>query len=257
MSNFLDLVMEAKGRKPIKIQVDDEPEDYTQNEEGEGNDEPEETSEGDSDTETEANDADGTDEEPTDEEDAIEPTDYTEEEEEFSEEGDSGATSEGEPAEDDDTIPEDDDVTDYTDDEDGTNPEDEPTDYTDDGTDPDSTGDDSNMGGEEMSEEEEGPTSDDRKNKGLLDDLIKLKGIVQNFINKLSSMNLNNVEKVKIVGQISNNLTQLSEQIHNYIVYRFQHETYVRNLYFYNYSVEGVNVNINMLKKISKMNDNK
>ena len=106
-------------------------------------------------------------------------------------------------------------------------------------------------------EDEEGPTSDERKNNSLLDDVIKLKGIVQNFINTLSAMNMDNVEKVRFIGQISNNLTQLSEQIHNYIIYRFQHETYVRNLYFYNYSVEAVNININMLKKISKLNDNK
>lgn len=254
MSNFLDLVMEAKGRKPIKIRVDDEADDYTENEEGDGN-EPENTSEEDSDTEEETDDG-GTDE--TSEEDEAEPTDYTDDEEEFSDEEDSDTNSEGEPTEDDDTIPADEEPTDYTGDEDGGDSGDEPTDYTDDdSTDTDDTGDDSSMGDEETSEEDEGPTTDDRKNKGLLDDLIKLKAIVQNFINKLSAMNLNNIEKVRLIGQINSNLTQLSEQIHMYIVYRFQHETYVRNLYFYNYSIEAVNININMLKKIGKMNDNK
>ena len=75
---------------------------------------------------------------------------------------------------------------------------DEPSDYTD-----DSIGDDSGEGDEAppeegMEEGEEGPTSDDRKNKALLEDLIRLKGMVINFIDKTSSINGNNVSKVKI-----------------------------------------------------------
>ena len=33
MSNFLEVVMEAKGKKSLKIQADTEPEDYTQGDE--------------------------------------------------------------------------------------------------------------------------------------------------------------------------------------------------------------------------------
>lgn len=258
MSNFLDIVMEAKGKKSLKIKAETEPEDYTQGDEEGEESEPETDDILDEEEETETSDDNGDD--IGDDED-LEPTDYTEEEEEFSDEDDTVETEDdGEPSNEDDTIPDEDEPTDYTEDETGSDDTtgDEDTDGED-GTDYTSDdGGESDMGSEEeMSEGEEGPSSEDRKNKGLLDDLIKLKGIVHNFIDKLSSVNMDNTNKVKFVGQINSNLTQLSEQIHNYIVYRFQHESYIRNLYFYNHSVEAVNVNINMLKKISKMNDNK
>lgn len=260
MSNFLQIVMEAKGKKPIKFDTKDA-DDYTK-EEGDGEEDiesEEDTSDNEEEQDTEESDDDGStkdDLEEESEEDDTEPTNYTEDEEEFS---DDEQFDEGEESEDDL-------ATDYTDDGDDSNTdsegedggEDSATDYTsDDSNDEPSMSEDDGSDGDMSEEEEEGPSSEDRKNKALLDDLMKLKEIVQGFINKLTSIDVDNIQKVELIGQINKNLTQLSTQIHNYIVYKFQHESYVRNLYFYNYSVEAVNININMLKKISKMDDNK
>lgn len=256
--DFLDIVMEAKGKKPIKITPDEnyEKTDYTDDIEEENGDEQEEdepdnqeaTSEDDN-LESEENDS------PNDEEEG-EPTDYTESEEELGDDelGDDGFGEDGENEASDYTS----DGEDYTGDG-SENPDDadEPSDYTD-----DSFGDDGSEGGEAPPEEgeetgEEGPTSDDRKNKELLEDLIRLKEMVGNFIDKTSSINGNEISKVKFTNQLNNNLNLLSKQIHNYIVYRFSRETYVRNLYFYNYSVEALNISINMLKKINSFKHNK
>ena len=156
-----------------------------------------------------------------------------------------------------------DEVSDYTEDGDDAGGDDledpdgsdEPDDYTDDSDGTDDMGEESEETGEE--ETEEGPTPDERKNKALLDDLIQLKEMVVNFIDKTSTINRDEISKVKYTNQINNNLNLLSKQIHTYIVYRFSRETYVRNLYFYNYSVEALNICINMLKKINSFKDNK
>ena len=239
--DFLDILMEAKSKKPIKISAtDDDQTDYTEDE----------TSEEDTDEDTDEDEETSDDTEELDMDDE-QPTDYTDsgEEDEGEEETDDGETHED--------TPEDDEPTDYTDSEEEVG-DDYPTDYTDDPDSDDGSDEMSEEPSENMTEEEEeGPTDDERKNKSLLEDLIRLKEIVGNFIDKTSTINGNDISNVKITNQLTNNLSQLSKQIHNYIVYRFSKETYVRNLYFYNYSVEALNISINMLKKINSFKHNK
>lgn len=249
--DFLDILMEAKSKKPIKISAtDDDQTDYTEDD----------ASDEETDTDEEADDTED-EEETSDEED--EATDYTDDSEEDEEEVDEEETDE-------DDAPEEDEPTDYTDSEEevGDGEEeptdyadgeevDEPTDYTDVADSEDGSDENGEEPSEDMAEEEEGPTDDEKKNKSLLEDLIRLKEIVGNFIDKTSTINGNDISNVKITNQLTNNLSQLSKQIHNYIVYRFSNETYVRNLYFYNYSVEALNISINMLKKINSFKHNK
>lgn len=256
--SFLDIVMEAKGKKPIKITPDEnyEKTDYTDGVEEEDNDEQTEDEPDDQEATPEDDNLEPEEDElqddPEEGEDG-EPTDYTETEEEI---GDDGSATDG------DGGTEEDQPSDYTSDgeegsDDGiTDDLDEPGDYTDIGD-----GDDLDAGDEsppeEGTEEAEGPTSDDRKNKALLEDLIKLKEIVGNFIDKTSTINGNDINQVKFTNQVNNNLNMLSKQIHNYIVFRFSRESYVRNLYFYNYSIEALNISINMVKKINGFKHNK
>lgn len=257
-ANFLDLVMEAKGRKPIKINPNEDHDatDYTDDVEGDEVDE-QETDELDNDEETSEDDNNESEEDDlSDEPEEVndeDVTDYTETEEEIGDDNgpddtDNGGSEEDEPT----------DYTSYDDEAGGDGSEtgddsDQPSDYSDDGN-----GDDYSEGDENAPEEgEEGPTSEDRKNKALLDDLIRLKDMVTNFIDKTSSINGTDVSQVKFVNQVNNNLGALSRQIHNYIIFRFSNESYIRNLYFYNNSVEALNISINMLKKINGFKHNK
>lgn len=249
--DFLDIVMEAKGKKSVKITPDqsDGQTDYTEDIDEEVSDD-EQEEEPDNQEATSEDDNLESEEFSEDEDD---PTDYTETEEEIGDDepGDDFETGDGE-----------DEVTDYTSDDEGDGGDeyqdsDDPEqsdDYTDDSM---GDGSDENLDGEPQETEEEGPTDDEKKNKALLEDLIRLKEIVVNFIDKTSSIKGNSIDNVTITNQIANNVSQLSKQIHNYIVYRFSNETYVRNLYFYNYSVEALNISINMLKKINSFKHNK
>ncbi len=252
--SFLDIVMEAKGKKKpvtrIDATEDDEVSDYNEDQSDDESDQDEEadtasdyTEDDESDDEESTSDENESEDQEETEDDT--PTDYTEDDESDDEADTASDYTDDEESEDD--IPDDDDDT--------------PTDYTE--------SEDELEGDESMDSDSEDTSSDSdeestteikpevvRKNN-LLTDLIELRTIVDGFIDKNSGVGLDDSKKVSLINAVNKNLTDLSNQIHKYIVYRFNKDTYVNNQYFYNNSVEALNIIIKMVEKINTFKDNK
>lgn len=219
MTNFLDILLEAKGTKPIAVKPPTpnakETTDYTKE------------------AETEETTDDTTEEETETEEAGSEPTDYTEEDAEIAPDEESGDETESQP-------------TDYTE-------EDTETD-TDDGAD---TGDDSTDGtSDEMTETDSGEDSEQEQdekenNRILMDDYINLYNTIKSTVGKIESIDKSNIAINMITDQINNNLNVLTKQLFEYIIFIFEKTKYVTNLYKYNYFLEAFKINVQMLKKIS------
>lgn len=180
-------------------------------------------------------------------------TDYTNENDEDEEDTTPDETADTEePEEDTDESTEDDDsdedsATDYT-------SEDEESDPNADGdSDDDSESTDDTDG--ETEEEQTNPTEHEN-NRILLDDFSNLFYLVKSTISKLESVDKSNIAINAIITRISMNLSLLKKQLFEYIIYTFPSGKYVSNLYKYNYFMEALKVNVEMLKKINVFTDN-
>lgn len=219
--SFLDILLEAKGdkkpaAKPTKINVkNDNDTDYTADTPAPEDDDttpaPDSTPE-DSDTPDTGTDDGGDD---------TDSTDYTEQTDELSvDDDDSG----------DDTP---------------TDGDDSPDDSSDSTSNTNTDTDDSVDG------EQDDKGNENELKRILLEDFINLHALVKNTINKLSNIDKSNIVINKIVGQITTNLNKLKKQLFDFITFTFSTKSYASNLYKYNYFVEALKINVEMLKKIS------
>lgn len=162
-----------------------------------------------------------------------------------------GEEGEVEPSEDDET-------TDYTEEEDEVEPseddqeDEESTDYTD-------TGD--NLDGDQPEDNQNDETNeesnDDReKNRVLINDFIKIYNLIKNSIEKISEIDKTDIFINKITTQVILNLTQLKKIVFDYVTYKFPKTNYVNNLYQFNYFIEAIKINIEMLKKLNVLGIN-
>lgn len=181
-------------------------------------------------------------------------TDYTAE---VPEDTDTDDTTEEETPEED--APEDTDDTAEEEPTDEENPEEtadetEPTDYT--AELGDDTTDDGMGEGEETQEEQpqEEQVPDAVQNALLMKDMNNLYNGILNSINKLNNLGSTNIQINKICIQVKNNLTKLSEYIYDYITGPFTTNTYVKNLYVYNYALESIKINLEMLRNLKDFN---
>lgn len=165
--------------------------------------------------------------------------------------GDSESDNTEEPTDytDDDTSEEesessDDEPTDYTDDE-SDSMDDEETDYSDDSESTDDMSTDENN--EESSSEED--VNDNKKNNVLIEDYIKLYHFTKSILEKLSNFDRGNVMCNSIISQVTKNITLTQVKIYDYIIHGFS-DKYITNLYQYNLFIQGIKINIEMLKKI-------
>lgn len=152
--------------------------------------------------------------------------------------------------------PDDSESTDYTEDVDYADnvdsDEDEPTDYTEDvnsdGNDENPNNQYSNNVPEEQSPEE---VIENQQNLELLDSLIDLYYSICGTCAKLDSSTHVNVLANKVNIQVKQNFSTLCDYIYKFITTQFNNNTYVKNLYIYNYIIESYKINIEMLKKIA------
>lgn len=174
------------------------------------------------------------------------PTDYT------SEVGDETES------ESDDNTPDTDDPPDETESE-----EDEPTDYTED------TPTDDGESEEETESEETGDGGDETnpsdnvtneeeidsklKNIDLHDTYIYLYNRIRDFEAKLFNVQKSSRIINKIITQVTNNLVNLKTAVSEYIIYSFENNSYVRNLYNYNHFLESLRLNMIIMGKIKDL----
>lgn len=150
---------------------------------------------------------------------------------------------------------EDEETTDYTEEEDEMEPsnanhdieDEETTDYTDDIDEPEV------VGSNEEIDETKGVKE---KNRVLINDFIKIYNLIKNSIEKISEVDKTDIFINKITTQVILNLSQIKKMIHDYIIYKFPKTNYVNNLYQYNYFIEAIKINIQMLKKLNVLSVN-
>lgn len=145
--------------------------------------------------------------------------------------------------------------------------EDETTDYTtevedispdmDDDSSEDSS-DDSETGDEGSDNNSSDGTSTEQKNNGdiekdvsLLNSTIKLYFDIKEVIKKLDQLNHIDIVANKIIIQVRTNFSRITDDLYEFITRTYNLNSYVKNLYTYNYFIEAYKVNVEMLKKIS------
>lgn len=107
----------------------------------------------------------------------------------------------------------------------------------------------------ESNNEEEITNTDAEKNSLLMKDFLNLYYFSKNMLEKLSSFDKGDVMINSIVSQVVKNITLLRTKLYDYIVNSFS-DKYIHNLYQYNFFIQGLNINIEMLKKIKDFNPN-
>lgn len=130
---------------------------------------------------------------------------------------------------------------------------DDTTDYTEDVSGED-TGEETTDDTAEQPAEEEAPSEDTVKNAALLKDIIDLYYENINIINKIDSFIDVNYKVNQVCVQAKNNLTTLNEYLFDFISGPFKTNSYVKNLYVYQYALEIVKINIEMFRNISDFN---
>lgn len=127
----------------------------------------------------------------------------------------------------------------------------ESTDYTEENPDDsDSTSDSTDSSMDDTSSNGEGEDDIEKRQKAeLFTDCTELYDLFKNTINKLSTYNKTTIFVNKILIQISKNLNESRKALWNFIVYEFDKGNYVTNLTRYNYFIENLRINIDMLKK--------
>ncbi|MNI76783.1 hypothetical protein D3C73_1330330 [compost metagenome] len=73
---------------------------------------------------------------------------------------------------------------------------------------------------------------------------------IQDIITTLNDASRDNIVVNKIISQVTYNITRLSDIVYDYIVFSFSKNKYVQNMYKYNYFIEALKINVEMLKKI-------
>lgn len=113
--------------------------------------------------------------------------------------------------------------------------------------------DEENVEGENINEEQPDNVSDQEsqedtgKNKFLINDFIELFNRVEEINEKLNgNVKINGTRDPRLV-QGRRNMEKLRDVLYDYITTRFEHETYVANLYQFNLIIQAINVNTALL----------
>lgn len=195
-----------------------------------------------------------TEEEPQEEPSEDTQHDQPEETPEEQPETDEGGTEEEPPADDEDPNP--DEGTDYTDmdgeDADNAAMGDEGSDdMGDEGGGDDTMSDDS--GGESQTETPE--QINERHNKikqlTLMKQMINLHDNINTYINQVTNIERNNIISSSILSVVIDNFNKLKDVVYKYILYYFDHMSYQYNLYTFNYLMEALKMNVELLAKVN------
>ena len=252
-----NIVLEAKkddgisaGDDPNKKDKDDDKSDYSPDDnvgedEDEGTDYTADENIGeDEDSDTTTDDDAGTDEDTTDDttdtDNEDEGTDYTADEnvgeDENADEGDASGDDAG------------------TGEDEGETTDDsgEGTDETTDDQESDSTESDNGLGGDD---EESIANQEKVRNVLLLRSFIKIYKQIQIFSQKISESRRNNILTIVASSQVLDNLKKLEGVVYKYIIMSYDNNTYEVNLYNFNYFLEVMRLNLEMIRKANESSE--
>lgn len=112
------------------------------------------------------------------------------------------------------------------------------------------SGDDGSLSSESIDDK-----SEVEKNALIMSDFQNLYYFIKNILEKVSVTDKGNMLVNTIISQVANNLSLLQAKLYNYIVNNFS-KKYISNLYQYNFFIEALKINIEMLKKIKDFDIN-
>ena len=237
-----------KNVKVIKVRGGSRGKDYTQMDEDESSD----NSSEDTNNDTSDDNSDNT-------KDSEDNTDDSDNDEESEDNEDYTSDNDSDNTDDSDNDEESEDNEDYTSDNDSDNSdggdnsdeEEDNEDYTSDGGD-DDTGDDSDNDSSDSSEDEKNNKIEKLRKFNLFKDFIKLRGTLETYIEKLDSIVSDNNEINSLYKNVTNRFRTLNELIYDYMVIKFERNTYFKSFLFYQRVIATMQFNIDLLGKVKK-----
>lgn len=103
---------------------------------------------------------------------------------------------------------------------------------------------------EELSPEE---LLEKQQNSELMDRVVDLYYSVYTTVDKLDNVTHSKLISNRITNQVKRNFSRMGDYLYKFILV-YSNNTYVKNLYIYNYFIEAYKINIEMLKKINDFN---
>lgn len=117
--------------------------------------------------------------------------------------------------------------------------------------------------GEDTGMDMEGPTEDeydsddgndalqvDANEAYFIKDIIKLYTSIRNTIQRLDSLSFDDVITNKVIIQVKKNLSTLLGYVYDYILFKYDKNTYGQNLFIYRYLILSYKENVNILSSI-------
>lgn len=92
------------------------------------------------------------------------------------------------------------------------------------------------------------------KSLTLLSNYIALYKAIKGAIEKINSVDRNNIIIITVFDRVIDSLTTLSSLVYKYVLYYFEKSSYEINLYNYRYFIEAFRVSIELLKKVNTCN---
>lgn len=122
----------------------------------------------------------------------------------------------------------------------------------DEGSSDDMDGMDDETSEDEQQDNAENNDPQSQQNKYLAHDFIELYNRQQEIINKIRADKRLNSFVNPTCAQVKKNLEKLSKVTYDYIVDKFNKETYVANLYQFNLIIQAMNINVQMLEEVNE-----
>ena len=114
------------------------------------------------------------------------------------------------------------------------------------------------LGGASDNPDADGDSNDPDKfkNLGLLDDMIEMYYQIKNNLSKTNKLLGHDMINNSVVLTAKQNLMKIQDYVYTYIVARFNKNTYIQNLYAFNYFIEAYKLNVELLRKVSSSRSN-
>ena len=129
----------------------------------------------------------------------------------------------------------------------------------------DDTGDDSSSDDTSTDDSGDGstPETDEQVNErhlkvkqlSLMNQMTGLHTSINNYLTQINDIERTNIYVSSIISTVIDNFNKLKDVIYKYIIYYFDNMSYEYNLYTFNYFIEAMKVNIELLAKIKDANN--
>ena len=129
----------------------------------------------------------------------------------------------------------------------------------------DDTGDDSSSDDTSTDDSGDGstPEPDEQVNErhlkvkqlSLMNQMTGLHTSINNYLTQINDIERTNIYVSSIISTVIDNFNKLKDVIYKYIIYYFDNMSYEYNLYTFNYFIEAMKVNIELLAKIKDANN--